>query len=473
MRRASPISSALPGRFVPTWMTGVALAAIALLLVPSRATAQGTDPPLRIITAPALPQIALVGETLTPTSGSWEGPMEAMASYEWLRCDESGNACAPLASGTAQPAPHLVTADDAGHALLVRLTVSVGSNAMFADSNPVLVPRAPSNTAPPVIEGTARDGALLMASRGEWIGTPPLSFDYQWQRCAPSGASCHAVPGATRPSYLLSGADAGLTVRVRVTASNAAGTSAADSAPTAVVAPAPLANLERPAIVGAAEVDRSLTALPGRWTPSGGIEFLYRWLRCNPDGSKCDAISGATERTYQVRVADVGSRLGVRVTAIADAGSSMAESALTPVVPAPPGTQGFSQLGTAPRTMPAEPTFMRPFPRVRIKGFYTATGARVQLFTVKGPVGARIRISCRGESCPFRRRNVQSRPRIRLRSLERFHPAGTRIVIRVTSARLIGKYTRIVIRAGRMPARRDRCLLPDATRPVRCPLPDG
>jgi hypothetical protein len=471
MRRARPISSALPRRLLSILMTSLATAAAVLLLGLPNA---GAQEPLRIITPPVLsPTIALVGQTITPTPGTWDGPIGATARYEWRRCDENGNACELLGTGTAQPQPHIVTAADIGHTLRIRLTIAVGSNTQSGDSNPALVPRAPSNTAAPGVNGTVRAGEVLTASPGAWSGTPPLSFEYQWLRCGPSGAACLLVPDATKATYLLSGADVGLTFRVRVTASNPAGSAAAASPQTGVVAPLPLVNVELPAIVGTAEVDRSLTALPGRWNPSDGIEFVYRWLRCRAGAPDCDAIPGATGRTYDVRVADVGSRLRVRVTALADGGSATATSAMTVVVPAP-RAQDFTQTGTTPGTSPGPateaPTLMRPLPRVRTKGFYTAAGARLQLVTIKGPAGVRIRLVCRGESCPFRRRTLQGRPRVRLRSLERFHPAGTRIVIRVTSAGVIGKYTRIIIRGGRPPTRRDRCLLPDATRPVRCPL---
>jgi hypothetical protein len=467
MRRARPISSAMPRRFGRWWTTAAALAALALLLWSPHASAQTPEPSLRIVAAPALPPYALVGQTLTPTPGSWEGPTGATVSYEWQRCDGSGNLCAMFGTGSAQPAPHPVTAADVGHTLWVRVTVSAGANTVWADSNPAQVPSAPSNTARPTVAGNAQAGAVLLASKGEWAGTPPLTIDYAWERCGPGGSSCSAVPGATTASYSPTTADVGLTLRVQVTASNPAGTSAVVSDRTAVVAPAPVANLEPPKIVGAAEVERSLTAMPGRWSASGGIEFAFRWLRCNAAGSTCDAIPGANSATYEVRLGDVGSRLRVRVTAIADGGSSMAESALTPVVP--PGARSFSQPGPT----PAGPAFMRPFPRVRIKGFYTSKGARLQLVTIKGPKGTRIRLACRGESCAFRRRTVQGRARVRLRSLERFHPAGTRIVIRVSGAGEIGKYTRITIRAARPPARRDRCLLGESARAVRCPPQSG
>lgn len=443
----------------------VALAVVALLLVPVRVAAQD---PVMITAAPALPQTAVVGQMLTPTAGSWE-PAAAVPSYQWRRCDAALMTCEALGAATSVPAAYTVTDADAGRTLSVLLSVSAGGEPVSAPSNGVSVLQAPSSTSPPTVEGTARDGSVLQASTGGWLGSSPLAFAYQWQRCSPSGASCNALPGATATSYLLSGTDVGLTVRVQVTASNAAGMTAVPSAPTGVVAPAPLVNLGLPEIVGPAEIDRSLTALPGRWTPTTGVEFLFRWLRCEADRSRCEAIPGANAGTYRVRPGDAGSRLRVRVTAIADAGAVSAESAQTAVVPSPPGTQDFTAAGPPPAATPSGPGVLDPFPRVRIKGFYTPRGARLQLVTVKGSPGARISLACRGRSCPYRRRELPSRPRVRLRSLERFHPAGTRIVIRVTSPRLIGKHTRIIIRGGRDPARRDRCLLPNGTKPVACP----
>lgn len=219
-----------------------------------------------------------------------------------------------------------------------------------ADSNPTeLVPTPPSNTSLPGVTGVLGERQVLSASTGEWSGTPPLSFDYQWERCDASGLLCEAIAKAMSATYTLSAGDVGMTVRVGVTASNAGGTSLpARSPPTSLVARSPLLNLEPPAVVGVAEVERSLTATPGRWVTSGPIDFLYCWLRCKDDGSDCGPIPGATSATYGVRLPDVGFRLRVRVTAISDAGSSTRESALTAVVPGPAEVQDFTQSGTSP-----------------------------------------------------------------------------------------------------------------------------
>lgn len=79
-------------------------------------------------------------------------------------------------------------------------------------------------------------GKTLTASPGSWSGTTPISYAYQWLRCDSSGANCGSISGATSQSYLLVSADVGRTMRVKVTASNSAGSSSAQSAQTALVA---------------------------------------------------------------------------------------------------------------------------------------------------------------------------------------------------------------------------------------------
>ncbi len=111
---------------------------------------------------------------------------------------------------------------------------------------------------------------------------------------------------------------------------------------------------------------------------------------------------------------------------------------------------------------------MDPAPVVRIRGWLTASGARITLLTVRAPRGARIAVRCSGRRCPVRRW-ARTASLMRVPRFQRSFPAGTRIVISVTKRGRIGKHTTIVIRRGKAPTRLDRCLMPGSRRPVRCP----
>jgi hypothetical protein len=93
----------------------------------------------------------------------------------------------------------------------------------------------PTNKTLPTITGTAEVGQRVIATRGTWTGSP-TSFRYVWSRCDTDGA-CLTISGATKKSYVPTAADVGHTLRVTVTARNAAGGTAATSAPSAVVSP--------------------------------------------------------------------------------------------------------------------------------------------------------------------------------------------------------------------------------------------
>ena len=196
---------------------------------------------------------------------------------------------------------------------------------------------APRNTSAPTISGTASEGNTLTAHNGGWANSA-TSFAYQWQRCAPDGSGCADIVGVTKPAYTLVSADADHTVRVQVTASNADGQAAADSAVSALVSSrsAPV-DTAKPTISGTSSVGNQLSASTGTWT--GGVtSYAYQWQRCTAS-AVCTDIDGATARTYGIVVGDVGSSLRVEITAHNASGSTAtAASDQTAVVTSTGGT---------------------------------------------------------------------------------------------------------------------------------------
>jgi hypothetical protein len=240
-------------------------------------------------------------------------------------------------------------------------------------------------------------------------------------------------------------------------------------------------------LAGDPKVGQPLTAtvdLPGRPDKSA----QWSWRRCAPeitDTASCPVIDRSTETQadtptqsiYVLQTADAGMFIVAEVTVTEDDDDEppeiFASNRLGPVSPIP------SDPSTTPPVTPT-PTgavlgdvaplrFITPFPVVRIKGVLTATGARVTLFTVRARRGARIAVRCRGTTCPRRRWARRADRLTHLRPYERELAARTRITVLVTAPRRIGKHTTIVIRRGIPPWRRDRCVMPGTSRPVRCP----
>ena len=79
----------------------------------------------------------------------------------------------------------------------------------------------------PRIVGTPVVGTTVTARPGQWAGTRPLTYAYQWRRC--TRQNCRDIPGATQNTYTLSDADAQRWLRVRVTVSNREGSASAVS----------------------------------------------------------------------------------------------------------------------------------------------------------------------------------------------------------------------------------------------------
>lgn len=224
--------------------------------------------------------------------------------------------------------------------LLIVVAIAVAPFASGARKTPK-GQEPPANATPPVVSGVAQAGASLQADPGTWSGAG-VKLALQWQRCDAFGARCADVPGATADTYLAGAADVGSTFRIFVLASNNNGEASAVSAPSAVVAPAPLAMprsvapslLSAPTVTGTAQEGQTLTAATGSWSGTAPLSYVYQWKRCDSSGGSCLAVAGATQASYSLSANDVGATMKVQVTASNSAGSATATSTATGVVSA-------------------------------------------------------------------------------------------------------------------------------------------
>ena len=190
----------------------------------------------------ALPTVsgtAQQGSTLTATTGTWTGTPTSYA-YQWRQCDSSGNNCMNVSGATASS--YQPPSGDVGHTMRVVVTATNagGSTAGTSTQTAAIAARpvsAPSNTALPVVSGTATQGQTLTTGTGTWTGTS--TYAYQWRQCDASGNNCANISSATSSTYTLSSAEVAHTVRSVVTATNAGGSASASSAATAAVTAPP------------------------------------------------------------------------------------------------------------------------------------------------------------------------------------------------------------------------------------------
>jgi hypothetical protein len=203
------------------------------------ATSDATSPVSALLpSSTGLPSIAGLlqdGGTLSALTGSWSGTGPLSYSYQWQLCNASGGACKNIAEAVGSTLGLL--AGDVGSTLRVVVTATNGAGSTSATSEATSLVKAllPANTTLPSIGGLLQLGQLLSVAKGGWTGTEPISYSYQWQLCSALGGGCGNVSKATERTFKLALTDVGLTLRVIVTATNAAGSTSATSAVTGLI----------------------------------------------------------------------------------------------------------------------------------------------------------------------------------------------------------------------------------------------
>ena len=222
-----------------------------------------------------------------------------------------------------------------------------------------LAAHVPINTAPPTISGTLAVDSTLTVSPGTWSDAVGAARTYQWQRCDANGDDCGDIDLASGTTYVLTAADACMTLQVAETVTNLAGAGTAISDLTNQVLPCLPSNTALPTITGTAAVGETLTADPGAWSDAAGATPEYQWQRCDSGGGSCSDIDGAIGTTYVLVDADECMTLQVAETVTNLAGAGTAISDLTnQVLPCLPSNTALPTItGTAAvgETLTADP----------------------------------------------------------------------------------------------------------------------
>lgn len=184
-------------------------------------------------TAPAITGTPKVGTALTTTPAVWSGVPEPTVTRVWEKSTNGGSTWTPISGATGLS--YTPVAADAGATIRVTETATNDSGtASSSSAATTAVTQTPANTAVPTITGTAQVGQVLTATNGTWTGNPTPTYSRKWQKST-NGSTWTDIAGATATTYTPVAGDVGATIRVAVTATNAAGSASANSAATAAV----------------------------------------------------------------------------------------------------------------------------------------------------------------------------------------------------------------------------------------------
>lgn len=243
---------------------------------------------------------AQVGATLTAYAGTWS-PAPTTTTYQWL---DNGNPVAGRAGSSFVVGPAQL-----GHQLSVQVTVS--RNGYYAPPLTSAVTQAVAegiieSTRTPTISGHPWVGSTLTASPGAWSPAQAAvaASGYQWL--------ADGVPtGAEGPTHVVTPAEVGKRLAVRVTAAVSGYRAATAVAPaTAPVVLGAAAFSAAPTVTGKPLLGRRLSVRPGTFAPSATPAF--QWFRADK------AIRGATASSHVTTRADLGKRISVLVTVAPD-----------------------------------------------------------------------------------------------------------------------------------------------------------
>jgi hypothetical protein len=320
-------------------LAGAVLASLLAVTAPGNAATLANAP--TNASPPAITGTATPGDTLTASSGSWNGDTPITFGFQWRLCNSSGNGCSDIAGANGQTHNVGTVENNSTLRVLVTATNAAGTATAESDASAVVAPvgASPQAAAQGTVTGTLQVGKTLTVDPGNWTGTTPITFTYRWQRCD-TGGHCADITGATTQTYVAAVTDIGYRLRALVSGRNSVGSdslySNLTSAAIAAVGSKP-ALIIAPVVSGTPQVGAPVTATPGTWSSTTAVGYAYAWLRCDLQGNSCAPISGATGNTRTLTAASTGHTIRAQVTATNQGGSSSAQSIPYVVAAAPTG----------------------------------------------------------------------------------------------------------------------------------------
>jgi hypothetical protein len=134
----NPISGATSSTYTPTSSDVGSTLKVKVTATNSGGSGSASSAPTAVVQAtaiaptntapPTITGTAQDGQLLTAGTGSWNGAQPITYTYQWQRCDSTGNNCNPISGATGST--YTATSADVGNTLKVKVTAtnSVGSS---------------------------------------------------------------------------------------------------------------------------------------------------------------------------------------------------------------------------------------------------------------------------------------------------------------------------------------------------------
>ncbi len=244
-------------------------------------------------TLPSVTGTSRSGSVLTASPGAWS-PSDATFAYQWL---QDGVAITGATTSTLK-----LTQAQVDRRITARVTASrlgYPSAAVVSAPSGAVQPGVLGNTTAPTVSGEPRVDRTLSVTSGEW--TPVVdSISYAWR------ADGVPVPGATQSTLTLDPSLVGKRISATVTAVKSGYASVDVTTPeSAPVSPGELSILEPPTVTGAMQPGQTLRLNQPGASPRPAVSV--QWLRGGVP------VPGATQTTYRVTAADLGSLVTAEV----------------------------------------------------------------------------------------------------------------------------------------------------------------
>src|SRR5216110_642787 len=177
---------------------------------------------------PAISGTPQQNQTLSATTGTWNGGKPQAYAFQWRRCDSVGGSCVDISG--ARASTYVPTADDLGHALRVRVTArnSLGSRSSTSTPTaPISKPGVPSGQTVSINDVSLPN--RLIIDRLQFIPAILTSHNAFTARFHVTDSQNHPVQGAlvfvvgipfgntTTPPEQATGADGWVTFVIRPT----------------------------------------------------------------------------------------------------------------------------------------------------------------------------------------------------------------------------------------------------------------